>query len=192
MTHSVYIHFMLITAYVRHDSFAHVSWLIQMCDLNHAQFKSLDVSSIRKWNDFFIGDMSSSYVTWLIHMWHDQSIWNMTHEYVTWPIYMWHDSSICAMTHPYVTWLIHIWHDQSVCNMTHPYLTRLMQIWHGSSICDMTYPYVTWHIHGDMSYTHVCHDSSTRHMAHWSSAYILSLQFAGKCDTCPLGYDSIW
>ena len=83
-------------AYVWHDSFICVTWLIHMCDMTHAYV----------WHDSFIC------VAWLIHM------CDMTHAYV------WHDSFICvpwliqmcAMTHHachesiiWPTWPVLIW-----------------------------------------------------------------------------------
>jgi len=104
-------------AYVWHDSFICVTWLIHTCDMTRSYV----------WHDSFI------YVTWLIHM------CDMTHSYV------WHDSFICVtwlihmcnMTHSYVL------HDSFICvprliyacDMTHLY------VWHDSFIC------VTWLIH---------------------------------------------
>ena len=83
----------LCHAYVWHDSFICVTWLIHaestiflllraVCDMTHSYV----------WHD------SCICVTWLMHM------CDMAHAYV------WHDSFICA------TWLIHM------CDMTHSYV----------------------------------------------------------------------
>jgi len=100
-------------AYVWHDSFISVTWLIHMCDMTHSYV----------WHDSFTCDMTHSYV------WHDsftptprtQSI----HAYIcdmtqlSHVTYIWMGSPfhICDMTHvghalfSCVTWLIHMGHD---------------------------------------------------------------------------------
>jgi len=97
-----------------------------------------DVTHFYVWYDWFIFDMTQSYVArsaqhncacneWDYDTLHGSFTWDMTHSYT---IHIWqkstasrqHGSFICDMTHSYVTWLIHMGNDSFVCDL---YMTWL-------------------------------------------------------------------
>jgi hypothetical protein len=96
--------------------------------------------------------MTTSYVTWLIHMWRSlnikiQVIWlQQTRFYVTWLHHIWHDSFTCATASIsrsesygrikcfYVTWVLQMWHNSFIYDVAHSNVTWLLHMWRDSVI----------------------------------------------------------
>jgi len=81
--------------------------------------------------DWFLRDMTRSYVTWIIPTWHDLFLCDVTYRYMTWLIPRWRESFRRDMTRSYVTWLIPTWHD-----------AWLIPTWRESLLLDMQHCYV--------------------------------------------------
>jgi len=101
---------------VWHDSFACVTWLVDMCDITHCWCMRRYHSTYLQWHDSILCvtciirmcDMTR------LHVWHD------SFTCVTWLIYM------CDMTH------LHVWHDSFTC------VTWLIPPYPITSVCSLS------------------------------------------------------
>jgi len=159
-----------------------VAWLTHLC---HDSFSCDVLRSYDPTHSY--GDMTNSYVTWLIHMWYDSLI-RMWCDYMTClmhvgprpihmgprPIHMCRDAFMCGMAHSDVTCCVNVWHDalrwwrdSFVRAMIHScYVSFICLL--GPFIRDVTHSYVwhdsfvrvTWLIHMcDRTHPYVWNDS---------------------------------
>jgi len=146
-------------SYVWHDSFIHLTWLIQTCGVTHSNAFTWVISDLCYTYEWVMFPIYMSYVTntcetchvyarvmshtWMRHVTHMKE-WYHAHEWMMSHIWM---SHVMSHIHSYVTFVcdMYMWHAYVTTHsyvITHSYMTFLRD---NSFICDiqMWYSYVT-------------------------------------------------
>jgi hypothetical protein len=144
---------------------SYVIWFIYaFAKLSHGMVNCADGVAKIKAHRYIIhmsmGDMTYSYVTWLIHTWHDLFIRDMIRSFVPRFVGTWHDSFMCDMTHSMYMYSSYNGASHIPKQSEHTFIR------------DITHSCVTWLIHNGLF---ICINSTAMPLISKNSPHTLSL-----------------